>query len=71
MLSIFTPNIALAQILGYAKLEQNQIILSLSVQKIFFENFDLLWGRYQKEWTDIFYLNTRPWANINIGMCEI
>ena len=35
-MSIFAPDLALMQILGFAKLEQNRIILSLSVQKIYF-----------------------------------
>ena len=30
----------------------------------FFENLELLWGRYQKEWTDISYLHTRNFKTI-------
>ena len=59
------------QILGFSKLEQNRIILSLSVQKnVFFENVDLCGevpegvGRYA-------HLRTRSKFDKNITMYQV
>ena len=59
------------EILKCAKSKWNRILIWRAMSFMGIQNFDTLWGRYQKEWTDTFHVNTRSWVYKNIEMCEI
>ena len=44
---------------------------SFCAKNKFFENFDLLWGMYQEEWTDIARLRTRSKFDKNITIYQV
>mgnify|MGYP001508251572 CR=1 FL=1 len=59
------------EILRCAKSEWNRMLISRFMSFMDIQNFDPLWGRYQKEWSDLYHLYNRSCVDGNIEMCQV
>lgn len=69
---IFTPHLALEEILGRAKFEKNRLIISHFIRIIGIQNFKLFTGEAQEEkWSDPFHLHIRSSVDRNIYISQV